>query len=74
MTAQAIEQTVLHLPKPDRAHLASLLLESLDEQPDVNGNGLWLTESKRRAAEIDQGQVSLVSGDTLHREVQSLFR
>jgi putative addiction module component (TIGR02574 family) len=75
MTAtNAIEQTVLRLPKPDRAHLVSLLLESLDEPSGADIQQLWLDESQRRAGEIDRGKVKLVSGDELEQQVQAILR
>ena len=74
MTATAIEQTVLRLPKSDRAHLACLLLESLDESSGADVQQLWLQEAGRRADEIDQGKVTLVSGEDLDHQVQALFR
>ena len=74
MTATAIEQTVLRLPKSDRAHLACLLLDSLDEPCGADVQQLWLQEAGRRADEIDQGKVNLVSGEDLDHQVQALFR
>ena len=74
MTATAIEQTVLRLPKSDRAHLACLLLDSLDEPTGADVQQLWLQEAGRRAAEIDQGKVNLVSSEALAHQVQALFK
>ena len=74
MTSIAIEQTVLRLPKSDRAHLACLLLDSLDEPTDADIQQLWLAEAHRRAAGIDNGTVELVSSEDLQRQVQALFK
>jgi putative addiction module component (TIGR02574 family) len=74
MTTAAIEQSLLRLPKSERAHLAHLLLDSLDEPSDAEIQGLWLGEAQRRAAEIDGGTVELVSGEELDRQVQALFK
>ena len=74
MTATAIEQTVLRLPKSDRAHLACLLLDSLDEPSGADVQQLWLQEAGRRAAEIDTGKVNLVSSEDFDHQVQALFR
>ncbi len=74
MTSTAIEQTVLRLPKPDRAHLVHLLLDSLDDPSDADTQALWLNAAKRRADEIDSCKVKLVSGEDLERQVQALFR
>lgn len=74
MNSTAIEQTVLGLPKADRAHLAHLLLESLDAPSDADVRDIWLGEAGRRADEIDAGRVELVSGEELERQVQALFK
>ncbi len=74
MTATAIEQTVLRLPKQDRAHLVRLLLDSLDEPSENDTQKLWLQEAQRRADEIDQGKAQLVRGEDLEQQVQALFR
>ncbi len=74
MNSTAIEQSALSLPKPDRAHLVHLLLDSLDDPSDTDIQELWLNAAKRRADEIDSGKVKLVSGQELERKVQTLFK
>lgn len=74
MTSTALEQSVLQLPKPDRAHLVSLLLDSLDETSSTDVQQLWLNEAQRRADDIDRGRVELVSGEKVQQQVQALFR
>lgn len=74
MNATAIEQSVLGLPKPERAHLVHLLLDSLDAPSELDIQELWLGEARRRADDIDTGKVSLVSGEQLERQVQALFK
>jgi putative addiction module component (TIGR02574 family) len=74
MNSSAIEQSALSLPKPDRAHLVHLLLDSLDDPSDADIQGLWLNEARRRADDIDSGKVILVSGDDLERQVSALFK
>jgi len=74
MNSTAIEQSVLGLPKPERAHLVHLLLDSLDAPSELDIQELWLGESRRRADEIDTGKVKLVSGEQLERQVQALFK
>lgn len=73
-TVADLENAVLHLPLQDRAHLAQKLLESLDQLPADEARQLWLTEAQRRADEIDQGKVQLVSGAALEDQVQALFK
>ena len=74
MTTSALEQTVLHLPKHDRAHLAYLLLESLDEPNGTELDEIWVAEAQRRSVEVDQGQVELINGDVFEAQVQAMFK
>ena len=73
-TTEEIEKAVLHLPLQERAHLAQKLLESLDQLPEAEARQLWLVEAQRRADEIDQGKIQLVSGEELENQVQALFK
>ena len=74
MTATAIEQSALSLPKPDRAHLVHLLLVSLDDPSEADIQELWLQEARSRADEIDAGKVNLVSGEQFEQQVRALFK
>ena len=74
MNSTAIEQSVLGLPKPERAHLVHLLLDSLDTPSETDIQDIWLSEARRRADDIDAGKVNLVSGEQLERQVQTLFK
>ena len=74
MNTVSLQQAVLHLPKQERAHLVHLLLDSLDEPSEVQVQSLWLQESQRRATEIDQGKVQLVTAEELEKQVQTLFK
>ena len=74
MNSLTLEQTVLGLPKTERAHLLHLLLDSLDAASESETQEAWLAEAGRRAAEIDSGQVTLVSSEQLEREVQALLK
>ena len=74
MTSTAIEQSVLGLPKSERAHLVHLLLDSLDAPSEPDSQAIWLSEARRRADDIDAGRVTLVSGEELERQVQTLFK
>lgn len=74
MLTPELEQALLHLPMQDRAHLAQVLLESLDQLPEQEVRQLWVEEARRRAEEIDQGKVQMVSGEDLERQVQELFK
>jgi putative addiction module component (TIGR02574 family) len=55
MTRETLEAQLLRLPAEERAHLARVLIESLDEQPALDP--AWLEEAERRAAELVSGTV-----------------
>jgi putative addiction module component (TIGR02574 family) len=74
MTSTSIEQSILGLPKPERAHLVHLLLDSLDAPSETDIQDIWLSEARRRADDIDAGNVNLLSGEQLERQVQALFK
>jgi len=74
MNSTTIEQSVLGLPRSERAHLVHLLLDSLDAPSETEIQAIWLSEARRRANDIDTGKVSLMSGEELERQVQALFK
>jgi Putative addiction module component len=74
MKPAAIEKEALHLPIEARAKLAQRLLESLDDLSEQDAERVWLGEAERRAREIDEGKVNLVSSEELERRVQEHLR
>ena len=61
MTTDQIEQELLKLPASDRARLAERLIASLDEDAEVEA--AWLSEIRRRDAELKTGAVESVPLD-----------
>ena len=57
------------LPPEDRAELAGLLLESLEEARDPNAEEAWAAEIERRMADYRAGRVKTLSW----QEVRSTF-
>jgi putative addiction module component (TIGR02574 family) len=74
MSFLAIEKEALELPIQERAKLAQRLLESLDDVSVAEAEQLWLDVAARRAEEIDQGIVQLVSAEELEGRVQALLK
>jgi putative addiction module component (TIGR02574 family) len=74
MNIQAIEQEVLHLPIEDRPRLAEKVLLSLDNLSAPEIEKLWLAETQRRATEIDNGMVQLVSAEEVERRIQIILQ
>lgn len=56
---------------PERAKLVERLLDSLDNFPEQESEALWLDVAERRAREIDQEQVQLVSPEELELRVRA---
>lgn len=69
-----IEEDALHLPQEDRARLALRLLESLDEEFTTDADKLWANEVSRRAREIDEGKVDLISAEKLEERVNARLK
>ena len=55
MTREILEAHLLLLPAEERAHLARVLIDSLDEHPDLDP--AWPAEAERRAAALVAGLV-----------------
>ncbi len=49
-----------HLPVEDRAELAGLLLESIEDPPDEGVEDAWAAEIERRMAEYRAGRVKTI--------------
>ncbi len=74
MNAATIEEEALALPLQERAKLVERLLDSLDNLPEQEAEVLWLDVAERRAREIDEGRVQLVSPEELERRVQARLK
>lgn len=63
---ERIEVEALHLPAPDRARLAHLLIESLGDQEAEDPEEVdraWEAEIQRRLAELRAGEVQAVPAE-----------
>jgi len=74
MDIELIKHEARKLPVEDRARLVRELLDSLDELPPQELDRLWLEEASRRAAQIDAGEVKLVSAEEVDRKARALLR
>ncbi|MCW5643421.1 MAG: addiction module protein [Rhodoferax sp.] len=61
------------LPTEDRARLAEEMLDSLQQESDVEVGNSWDREIERRVAEIESG-AELVSAEEVHAEARRLIR
>lgn len=74
MDTVTIEREALHLPAADRARLAHNLLLSLENLSEDELAVAWLDEAERRAAEIDNGAVNLISAEEVSAKARALLR
>lgn len=66
---QFIEQA-LHLPQIDRSYIATKLLESLDEDDELEINEEWKSELDHRLQKMDDGTAEMIP----HAEVMASAR
>lgn len=62
-TVVSLFKEAADLNEADRATLAGLLLESLDQPPIPGVEAAWAEEIERRIAQIDSGEVELIPWD-----------
>ena len=68
MTREVLEAQLLRLPNEERAYLARALIESLDNQPELDA--VWLEEARRRAAELNADMVQGIPAATAFAHVR----
>jgi putative addiction module component (TIGR02574 family) len=61
----------LLLPVKERAELASLLLDSLDELSEEENDQLWEEESERRYAAYKAGKIDAVPADEVFARLRA---
>lgn len=59
--AEKILSEALELEESDRATLAGLLIESLDDESDEGWEEAWAAEIKCRTAQLDSGEVNTIA-------------
>lgn len=74
MSAKSLQEAALELPPDERAELAQRLLLSLDDVSDEELAETWLSEAKRRAGELDRGEVQPTAAEEVRRKARALLR
>ncbi|MDY0292749.1 MAG: addiction module protein [Desulfuromonadaceae bacterium] len=74
MNLQRIEDEALNLPKEERAQLIQRLVLSLEFPPGEELRSDWILEARRRAEELDNGSVRVVSGDDVMKKARALIK
>lgn len=67
--AKKILDDAMRLSEADRAEMAGLLIESLDDVADENVQQAWNDEIARRLAELDNGSVKAISWSEVRRRM-----
>jgi putative addiction module component (TIGR02574 family) len=57
------------LSEKDRADLAGLLLESLEDEPDAEVEAAWAAEIERRVAELEAGTVQSIPWEEVRQRL-----
>lgn len=74
MNLHEISDAALHLPIEERAQLIQRLVLSLESPSEQELSVDWLHEARRRAEEIDNGMVKLVSGEEVMKKARELIK
>jgi len=71
MTAKAVLDAALKLPKRSRARLVEKLLDSLDELEGIDEDALreGAKIAERRLRDLRTGKTKAIPGDQVHREI-----
>jgi putative addiction module component (TIGR02574 family) len=61
---------VLRLPEPERAEMASKLIESLDGEAESDVDEAWAAEIERRCAALDSGEAVTSDWEDVRRRIE----
>jgi len=67
---EQVQSLALELPRAERARLAERLIASLDEDSEIEQ--AWLSEVRRRVAELRSGSVTPIPGEQVFEELKGL--
>lgn len=71
--AERVRDEVLQLPEKDRAELAHLLLESLEDNEDIDVAAAWDEELATRLQRIDDGEARLRPAHQVLAEIRDKY-
>ena len=74
MNLKQIENQALDLSEEERAKLAQKLILSLENAKDEDIEKEWLAEARRRAVEIDNGEVQPIPAADVTKKAHALLR
>jgi len=73
-TLKELEKQARSLTAEERAQLAELLLESLQDAPLAEIEAAWDREIEERAAAYDRGELQAISAEDVFAEARRLAR
>ncbi len=71
---EKITSKIMSLPAENRAELAEMLIQSLDEKDDLAVKSEWLLEIQRRDQEIRTGKAVCKPAEQVLREAREQLR
>jgi putative addiction module component (TIGR02574 family) len=71
MDSKQLLVEALRLPAEERAALAGELLDSLDEEVDMDAEAAWAVEIRARISEIESGRAKTVPWSEARRRLHS---
>jgi len=69
-----IERQARALPLKEKAALARLLIEELDQSVDANAEQLWIEEAQRRHDAYLRGELEALPGDDVMAEARNRIK
>ncbi len=73
MGLKEIEAEIRKLDLKDRASLAKLIVESLDDLSEAEVEALWAEEAERRLDEMERGQVNEIPAKEVLRRARNVI-
>jgi len=72
--AERVKRAVLELPENERAELAQLLIQSLDQECDANAEAAWDAELERRLKRLEDGSARLSPAFEVLAEITNKYK
>lgn len=73
-TLDEVLREALELSEEDRAHLAAVLIESLEDKPDPGVEAAWDEEISRRIDDIEAGTLKTVPWEEVRQKLRDQLK
>ena len=73
ITLDQIKQEVLELSIHERAELAHILIESIEENPGIDVSSAWDIELRKRIREIREGKVKGIPAEEVFAKLEERY-